>query len=145
MFTVNDLLKVKGNKVWTIKPEITVFEALQIMAEKNVGALVVAEKDKVVGIFSERDYARKVILQGKASKSTNVSESMSQSVLFVDPDRTIDECMEIMTVKHIRHLPVLVDNKLVGLISIGDVVNKLISDKEIKIQNFEKYIIGGYY
>jgi CBS domain-containing protein len=117
---VNQLLDAKGHGVWSVTPETTVYDALVLMAEKNCGALVVLEEGKVVGIFSERDYARKVILKGKASKDTLVSEIMSTQVFFVRPQSSIEECMALMTDKRIRHLPVLEDGKVMGVISIGD-------------------------
>jgi CBS domain-containing protein len=113
------------------------------MADKNVGALLVVEVDKLVGVFSERDYARKVILHGKASKDTLVKEIMSTEVFWVRPDQTIAACMELMTNKRIRHLPVLDEGRLVGVISIGDVVKAIISEKEFAIQQLEQYITGG--
>jgi CBS domain-containing protein len=112
------------------------------MAEKNVGALVVVEGARVVGILSERDYARKVILKGKFSKDTRVREIMTEKVYFVRPERTIEECMAVMTAEHIRHLPVLTDDRLTGIVSIGDVVRVIISDKEFLIKQLEHYITG---
>lgn len=144
MYTVRQLLDVKGNTVHTIAPNATVFEALQLMAEKNIGALLVIENGKVVGIFSERDYARKVILQGKSSKTTTVGELMTKGVLYVTPDNTIENCMALMTAKRTRHLPVIENEKLVGIVSIGDVVNTLIKDREFTIHELERYITGGF-
>jgi CBS domain-containing protein len=144
MYTVRQLLKVKGGAVWSIAPEATVYEALQLMADKNIGALVVVKDRKVVGIFSERDYARKVILHGKSSKTVTVGELMTKEVLYVSPDDTIENCMALMTAKRARHLPVLENSHLVGVVSIGDVVKEIISDREFTIQQLEKYITGGY-
>lgn len=142
MTTVAQLVQEKGSAVWSIAPDATVYDALTLMAEKNVGALVVLEHKRVVGILSERDYARKVILKGKFSKDTLVREIMTDKVYFVPPEQTIEECMALMTAEHIRHLPVLVDDQLVGVISIGDVVRVVISEKEFLIQQLEHYITG---
>ena len=131
MNDVKEILKVKGKEIFTISPNITVFNALEILAEKNIGALVVTENDKVIGIFSERDYARKIILKGKSSIDTTVSELMTKDVLYVAPTDSIDECMALMSENHIRHLPVIKDEELVGVISIGDVVKHIINN-EIK-------------
>jgi CBS domain-containing protein len=143
MSTVAQLLQEKGRAVWSIAPEATVYAALKLMAEKNVGALMVLEGSRVVGIISERDYARKVILKGKFSKDTLVREIMTDKVYFVRPEQTIEECMALMTAEHIRHLPVLVDDQLVGVISIGDVVRVVISEKEFLIKQLEHYITGS--
>ena len=142
MKTVKDLLAVKGSQVWSIAPDATVFEALRLMAEKEIGALLVLEAGKLVGIISERDYARKVILKGKSSKDTPVKEIMTTKVLYVRPDQTIEECMALMTDKRVRHLPVLDGEQLVGIISIGDVVKALIDEKDFIIQQLEQYITG---
>lgn len=144
MYTVRQLLDVKGNQVWTISPQTIVFEALQLMANKNVGALLVVQNGKLVGIFSERDYARKVVLQGRSSKTSTVGELMTREVLYISPDQTIEDCMALMTAKRTRHLPVLEEDKLVGVISIGDVVKEIISDREVTIRELERYITGGY-
>ena len=140
---VNEILKAKGRDVWTVSSDSTVYDALQEMADKNVGALLVVEDDKLVGVFSERDYARKVILHGKASKDTLVKEIMSTEMFWVRPDETVAGCMELMTNKRIRHLPVLDEGRLVGVISIGDVVKAVISEKEFVIQQLEQYITSG--
>lgn len=140
---VIEILKTKGRVVWTVSPDSTVYDALQVMADKNVGALMVLERDEVVGVFSERDYARKVILKGKASKDTLVSEIMSTELVWVRPDQTIEVCMNLMTNKRIRHLAVLDEGRLVGVISIGDVVKAIISEQEFTIQQLEHYITGG--
>src|SRR5512134_1756328 len=121
MKTVSQLLQTKGNEVWSIGPDALVIEALKLMAEKGIGALVVLDAGRVVGILSERDYARKVSLQGKSSKTTLVREIMTEKVVYVRPDQTVEDCMALMTNKRIRHLPVLDDNQLAGVISIGDV------------------------
>ena len=142
MTTVSMILHVKGDEVWRVTPETSVFDALRLMAEKNVGALVVLEEGKLVGIFSERDYARKVILKGKSSKSTPVKEIMTGEVIDVAPDQSIDDCMALMTHKRVRHLPVLDGNQLVGVISIGDVVKTIISEQQTLIEDLSDYITG---
>ena len=143
--TVNQFLKNKGSVVWSVKPETSVFEALQVMAEKNVGALVVLEGAELRGIFSERDYARKVILHGKSSKDTPVCEIMTEKVDCVSPSHSVRDCMARMTDKHIRHLPVTEGGRVIGIISIGDVVKAIISDQEFMIEQLESYIAGGSY
>ncbi|HET8564284.1 MAG TPA: CBS domain-containing protein [Candidatus Binatia bacterium] len=143
MVTVRDILQGKGNQVWWVSPDATVFDALALMAEKNVGALLVLEGEKIAGIFSERDYARKIILKGKASKETSVKEIMTSEVTTVRPGQSVEECMALMTDQRIRHLPVLEGDKLVGLVSIGDVVKAVISAKEFIIEQLETYITGG--
>ncbi|MCL5996776.1 MAG: CBS domain-containing protein [Chloroflexi bacterium] len=145
MRIVLDILRVKGHAVWSIHPGSTVYEALQAMAEKNVGALLVIEDDRLVGIFSERDYARKVILAGRSSLNTAVKEIMSDRIIFVRPEQTIDECMALMTQNRVRHLPVLDGSKLIGVISIGDVVKEIIADQTLEIQQLENYILGRGY
>jgi CBS domain-containing protein len=142
---VSEILKIKGQDVWTVSPESTVYDALQMMADKNVGALIVCEDDNLVGIFSERDYARKVILKGKASRDTLVREIMSAELTWVRPDQTIAVCMELITNKRTRHLPVLDRGRLAGVISIGDVVKAIISQQEFTIQQLEHYITGELY
>ncbi len=142
MKTVKELLQVKGHEYWSVTPDTSVYEALKLMAEKNVGALLVLEADALVGLLSERDYARKVILKGKSSKNTPVKEIMSDKVICLSPDRSVEECMALMTDKRFRHLPVMDDNKLVGVVSIGDVVKAIISDKEFTIEQLEHYISG---
>lgn len=143
MKTVKDILRIKGNEIWTTTPDATVYEALQTMAEKNVGALVVLDADAVVGIMSERDYARKVILHGRSSREIRVREIMSSEVYFVHPEQDIQECMAQMTEKRVRHLPALENDRLVGIISIGDVVKALIAEHESTIKHLEDYITGG--
>ena len=143
MHTVGQILRRKGHDIWSISPDAMVYEALELMADKNIGALVVLENDELVGIFSERDYARKVVLQGKTSRQTEIREVMTSRVNCVHPEQTTDECMALMTAKHIRHLPVLdEDESLVGVISIGDVVKAIISDQEFVIEQLENYIKG---
>ncbi len=144
MNNVAEIIKLKGNEVFTISPNITVFDALKILAEKNIGALVVTKNEKVVGIFSERDYARKIILKGKSSIVTTVNELMTTDVLYVSQADTIDACMDLMSENHIRHLPVIEDEKLIAVISIGDVVKHIIKHQKFQIRELEKYIKGGY-
>src|SRR6185436_14888580 len=137
---IRDVLGHKGKAVWTIAPEETVFNAIKMMAEKNVGALLVTKGDKLVGIISERDYSRKVILQGRSSKSTAVREILSGRVFHVSPEHSIDDCMRLMTEHRIRHLPVLEADKIVGVVSIGDLVNWIISAQNSAIHQLETYI-----
>jgi CBS domain-containing protein len=144
MRSVEKLLQIKGNQTWSLEPQATVYEALQLMSEKEVGAILVLEEGQVVGIFTERDYARKLILKGKFSKDTAVRDLMTQEVLYVDPHNTIDDCMVLMTNKRVRHLPVLDNGQLVGLVSLGDMVKHIISDQESTIAQLEKYITGSY-
>ena len=141
--TVRQLVNRKGNAVWSTQSDATVFEALSLMAEKGVGALLVFEYNNLVGIFSERDYARKVILKGRSSSNTAVGEIMTKKVLVVYPNQTMNDCMALMTDKHIRHLPVMEDDSVIGLISIGDVVKEIISEQEFVINQLEHYITGG--
>jgi CBS domain-containing protein len=140
MKTVNEILQAKSHKLLSISPEASVLDALKLMAEKEIGALVVLEGDKLVGIFSERDYARKVILHGKASKDTPVSEIMTHKVVCVEPGQSVEDCMALMTDQRIRHLPVLEDKRVIGVISIGDVVKEVISEQRFVIEQLEQYI-----
>ncbi len=140
MIRMKDILASKGHKIWSIAPDRTVFEALELMANKKIGALLVMEGDKVNGLFSERDYARKMILQGRSSKDTRVSEVMTRRVICSSPDQSADECMALMTEKRVRHLPIVENDELVGLISIGDIVKAVISDQQLTIDVLEKYI-----
>ena len=142
MVMVMQILKTKSNAVWTVGPQESVYAALKLMAEKEIGALVVVEAGKVVGIFSERDYARKVILEGKSSKETPVKEIMTERVVGVNIDTTVEVCMELMTEGHFRHLPVMDGNHLVGVVSIGDVVKSIMSDQGHLIEQLENYILG---
>jgi CBS domain-containing protein len=140
MKTVNEILLAKANKLLSISPDASVLDALKLMAEREVGALVVLEGEKLAGIFSERDYARKVILHGKSSKDTPVSEIMTHKVVCVRPDQSVEDCMALMTDKRIRHLPVLQGEKIIGVISIGDVVKEVISEQRFVIEQLEHYI-----
>ncbi|HEY3132454.1 MAG TPA: CBS domain-containing protein [Acidobacteriota bacterium] len=141
---IKEILKRKGRQVWSIAPDRLVYEALELMAEKNCGALLVISEDILVGIFSERDYARKVILKGKGSKETLVRDIMTSSVVSVDPENTVDECMRLMTEGRLRHLPVVENGKVAGLVSIGDLVNWVISAQEESIHQLHDYIVGKY-
>ena len=143
MKTVREILAGKGRAIWSIQPDATVFEALQAMAEKDVGALVVLDGETVAGVLSERDYARKVILHGRSSKELKVKEIMSSRVYFVKPEQNIEDCMALFTNKRVRHLPVLENDKLTGVISIGDVVKAVIAEQEFTIRHLENYITGG--
>jgi CBS domain-containing protein len=142
MKTVKRILQEKGGTAQSIQPDATVYDALKLMAEKNVGALLVLEKGKLVGIISERDYARKVILKGKSSLDTPVKEIMTERVMFVRPEQTVEECMALVTEKHVRHLPVLVGDLVVGVVSIGDLVKASIDEKDFMIKQLENYITG---
>jgi len=146
MCYVRQVLQGKPAEVWTIGPRDTVYKALELMAEKNVGALPVVDADasgKVVGMFSERDYARKVILKDKSSRATSVGELMSQPVVGVGPDDTLETCMELMTVRHIRHLPVLEGDQLIGVVTIRDAVKATIAEQRVLIRDLENYVIGA--
>ena len=140
--TIANLLNEKDSQIWSIKPDATVFEAIALMAEKNIGALPVVEGRKLFGIFTERDYTRKVILKGKSSKNTSVQETMSKHPAVVGLNDTVGECMRLMTEKHVRHLPILKDGELVGILSIGDVVKWVISAQNATIDQLTKYIYG---
>jgi len=140
MKTVRQLLQGKSGALCTIGPDARVFESLKLMAEKNIGALLVVENDKLVGIVSERDYARKVILHGKSSHDTPVKDIMTAKVVCVQPGNTVDECMALMTDKKIRHLPVIENEKLLGVLSIGDLVKETISEQQFMIKQLESYI-----
>ncbi len=142
--TVLSILKTKGRAVWSVHPEATVYDALALMAEKDVGALVVLSDQRLVGMFSERDYARKLILHGRASRDTLVREVMSAPVVTATPDQTVEECMRVMTRHRIRHLPVVDAGTLVGVVSIGDLVNSIISAQAETIQQLSGYIAGKY-
>ena len=142
MQTVGDILQVKGHAAWSIGPKATVYDALQLMADKDVGALLVLEDGRLAGIFSERDYARKIILKGKSSRETAVREIMSEQVISVEPEQSVAECMALMTNHRIRHLPVLEAGEVIGVISIGDVVKAIMTQQEFTIEQLEKYITG---
>jgi CBS domain-containing protein len=143
MTTVRNLLAQKGHDVWSIEPDATVFAALELMAEKKIGAVLVVKNGRPVGILSERDYARKIILLDRSSRKTTVGEIMTPDPVFIRPDQTIEECMALMTARRIRHLPVVENDSAVGLVSIGDVVKAKISHQQFMIQQLENYISSG--
>lgn len=140
--TIGMILHYKGEKVWTISPGATVFEAIRLLAQKNIGALPVVEGDKLIGMFSERDYTRKIALEGKTSQKTLVREIISTDVTTATPNHTIEECMRLMTEKRVRHLPIVENEKMVGLVSIGDLVNWTISAQNAAIDQMESYLAG---
>jgi CBS domain-containing protein len=140
---IKHLLDSKGYDVWSVKPDASVFEALELMAEKNIGAVVVMEGGELVGIFSERDYARKVILKGKTPHETRVREIMTPEVIGLGVDQTVEHCMALMTKHHFRHLPIFEGEELIGIISIGDVVKSIIAEQEFMIDQLESYIRSG--
>jgi CBS domain-containing protein len=140
MGKVKDILRSKGYNVYFVEPSIMVYRAIELMCEKNIGGLLIVENEKLEGIFTERDYARKLILKGKSSKNTPISELMTKNPITVSPETTIDDCMGLMTGRKIRHLPVVEDNRLVGLISIGDVVKHIIEEQKDIIEHLENYI-----
>jgi len=145
MQNVRDVLRRKGGDVWSVAPDTSIFEALKLMADKNIGAVLVVDRlSRPVGIFSERDYARKVVLKGKHSQDTPVADAMTEGVLTVSPSRTIDECMELMIEKRVRHLPVVQEETVVGMVSIGDVLKAALSDRETLIEQLEEYITHPY-
>lgn len=142
MTTVKHLLDRKGRRVHCIRPDASVFDALKIMAEKNIGSLVVLEDEKLVGIITERIYAREIALKGRTSAQTLVRDVMSTNLICVQPDQTVEECMAVMTKKTVRHLPVVEHGQIVGIVSIGDMVNSIIRDQEFIIDQLEHYIQG---
>ena len=142
--TIGSILNRKGSTVWSVSPDATVFEAISLMAEKNIGALPVLEGDRLVGMVSERDYARKVILLGRGSRETAVSEIMTRNLRTVSLDDSVQECMQLMTENRFRHLPVVQEDKLIGLISIGDCVNWIISAQNAAIDDLERFVTGAY-
>lgn len=142
MRTIREILKEKGDEVWSVTLNATVYDALSLMADKSIGAVLVLDGNNLKGVMSERDYARKIILRGKSSKEVTVDEIMSTNVIYVDIDTDIEECMGLMINKRIRHLPVYENDRLAGLISIGDVVKAVIDDKEVVINELENYITG---
>lgn len=145
MATVKDMLRTKGHDIWSIPPDASVYDALKLMAEKNIGAVLVRDSESLVGILSERDYARKVVLQGKTAMDTPAREIMTDRVICVRPEETAEECMAVMTEKKVRHLPVLEDDQLIGVISIGDVVKAIIPEQEFIIEQLEHYVRGTPY
>jgi len=145
MITVKNILDKKGNEIFSISPDKTVFEALKILADKDIGALMVMQDDQLLGIFSERDYARKLILKGFFSKDTKVADVMSKELVVISPETEIFKCMQLMTEKKIRHLPIVDNTKVIGIVSIGDIVNTIIHSQEVVINDLEGYIKGGGY
>ena len=139
---VYDVLNDKGNEIWTVAPDTSVYEALEVMADRNVGALVVVDDERLIGIFSERDYARRLALEGKRSRDTPVKEIMTKVVATVSSSHSMKDCMEFMTTQRVRHLPVMEDERLIGLVSIGDVVKSIMSYQDELIQQLEAYITG---
>ncbi len=142
MKRVKDILDVKGREIYSIEPDASVYDAMKLMADKEIGSLVVMEGTKLVGLISERDYARKVILMGRSSKSTQVREIMTTRVVYAQPEQNIEECMALVTEKRVRHLPVIDEGQLVGVISIGDLVKSIISEQKFIIEQLERYIRG---
>jgi len=143
MITVRDLLRRKGSDVWSIEPERSVLDALRLMAEKKIGAVLVVRDERPVGILSERDYARKVVLLDRTSEATRVEEIMSPDPVCVRPDQTVEDCMAVMTARRFRHLPVVEDDRVIGLISIGDVVKRRIAEAEFEARAMREYIATG--
>lgn len=144
MGKVKHILQTKGNVIYSVAPSIMVYEAIEMMCEKNIGGLLIVEEDRLVGIFTERDYARKLILKGRSSKDTPIRDLMTSNLVTVTPDTTIDDCMRVMVGRKIRHLPVLENDELVGLISIGDVVRHVIEEQKSIIEQLEQYITGQH-
>ncbi len=140
--TISEILSQKGSNIWTVSPDTMVFDAIQLMADKNIGALLVTENDRLLGILSERDYTRKIALKGRSSKQTPVREIISGRVISVSPSHTIEDCMRLMTDHRVRHLPVLSGDKLLGIVSIGDLVNWIISAQTTTIHQLQTYITG---
>jgi CBS domain-containing protein len=142
--TIGSILRTKGQTIWSVTPDATVYDAIALMAEKGIGAVLINSEDRLVGIVSERDYARKVILQGRSSKDTRAEEIMTRDLVTVSAEDTVDECLRIMTHHRIRHLPVLSRGKLVGIVSIGDLVKAIIADQAHTIDQLHTYIGGKY-
>lgn len=142
-YPISSLLHHKASAVWSVSPETTVFDAIKLMSEKNIGALPVLESGRIVGIFTERDYTRKIALAGKTSRETKVGEITTKKLVTVTPDDSVEDCMRLMTDNRVRHLPVIEGASLVGIISIGDLVNWIISAQNAEIEQMERYIAGG--
>ena len=142
-YPISSILHQKSSALWSVAPQATVFDAIKLMSEKNIGALPVVSGGTLVGIFTERDYTRKIALQGKTSRNTQVREIISREIISVAPDESVEECMRLMTENRVRHLPVLQNTELVGIISIGDLVNWIISTQSAAIEQMEQYIAGG--
>ena len=144
MQTAKSILTSKGSDVYSLSPDDSVYQAIELMGEKHVGAVLVMSDDELVGIMSERDYARKVVLKGKLSRETPIKDIMSSPVFFVSPDFTMDQCMQVMTLRRVRHLPVIENGKVVGVLSIGDLVKTIIEEQAQTIEHLERYITGKY-
>lgn len=142
MKKIRELLKEKGGQVWSIAPDASVYEAMQLMADQEIGSVMVLENGKMVGLLTERDYARNVILKGRTSKDTLVRDIMTTRVVCADPDETVEECMAVMTEKRVRHLPVIVGGEVLGIVSIGDLVKSIICEQQFIIEQLEHYISG---
>jgi len=140
MKKVKDILEIKGRVVFSVEPHVMVLKAIELMCDKNIGGLLITERDELVGIFTERDYARKLILKGKSSKDTPIGDLMTKKPFTVTPESSIEDCMKLMSEKHIRHLPVEEDGKLIGMVSIGDVVKFIIEDQKTIIEHLQNYI-----
>ena len=143
MKTIRQMLNEKGNTVYSATPDMHVFEALELMAEKDIGALLVVKDEQLIGVFSERDYARKVILKGRSSRDVYVKDIMSSPPIIIRPDNTNEQALALMSAKHIRHLPVMEGDKLVGIVTIGDLVNTIIDEQKLVIDRLEKYILAN--
>lgn len=144
MELIKYLIKAKGDEIWSIEPGASVFDAVKLMADKGVGALIVMEGNKLVGVISERDYARKVILKNRLSRETYVEEIMTTRVVYAHPEQNVEECMALMSEKHIRHLPIMVEEKLLGVVSIGDLVKSIIAQQQLTIKQLEQYVGGDW-
>ena len=142
--TIREILKNKGTQTWSVCPEATVYEAIKLMADKNIGAMPVLENGQLVGMFSERDYTRKIILMGRSSRETQVREIISSPVISINPNQTVDDAMRLMTKHRIRHLPVVEEGSMVGIVSIGDLVNWIINIQHETINQLQSYISGTY-
>ncbi|MEM9208457.1 MAG: CBS domain-containing protein [Pseudomonadota bacterium] len=142
MKSIGDVLDKKGRYVWSVKPDDTIFDSLQMMADKGIGGVVVMDGDQLVGIVTERDYARRVILEGKASKSATIGEIMTKNVRWVSEEQTIDECMALMIERQLRHLPVMQDDKVIGVVSIRDLVQAVVAEQKVIIDHLQHYITG---
>jgi CBS domain-containing protein len=144
MELIKNLIKVKGNEIWSIEPSASVFDAVKLMADKGIGALMVTQGNKLEGVISERDYARKVILKNRLSRETSVEEIMTTRVVYAHPEQNVEECMALMTEKHIRHLPIMVEEKLLAVVSIGDLVKSIIAQQQLTIKQLEQYVSGDW-
>jgi CBS domain-containing protein len=144
MELIKNLIKEKGNEIWSIEPSASVFDAVKLMSDKGIGALMVMQGNKLEGVISERDYARKVILKNRLSRETSVEEIMTTRVVYAHPEQNVEECMVLMTEKHIRHLPIMVEEKLLAVVSIGDLVKSIIAQQQLTIKQLEQYVSGDW-